>query len=128
MPPHRNMSEILVSNDFTKRENETKIDKTSMLWRSQHDYTVQIFPCLLTMKTIISYNEVNDDGDLKFRCITMKLCMFQISCVILRAVSTILDLGTDDYLESFQPGLSVDPLNRAEIISRLHENTQAGLI
>ena len=81
------------------------------------------------MKTINLYKEMNDDDDLKFRCITMKLFMFQLSCMTLRVVTTILDLlGTNDYMKSFQPGLSYNALNGAKIRSRLHGNTQAGLI
>ena len=55
----------------------------------------------LTMETINLYKEINDDDDLKFRFITMKLCMFQLSYMNLRVVSTILDLGTNGYMETF---------------------------
>ena len=99
-----------------------------MFWRSQHDNTVQIFPCLLTVKTVDFCKQVNDDDDLKFRFMTMKLCMFQLSYMTLRVVSTILDLGTNDYMETFYPELSFNALSRAKIRLRFHGNTQAGLI
>ena len=43
---------------------------------------------------------------------------------------TLEDLSTilgGDYMESFQPGLSFSPVNRAEIVLRLHGNIQPGV-